>query len=151
MASRRRSDQRSRRAPAVPSAAPAAPVSPEAAYDALTHALDVSRRLRRPLTVLMVEVTDSGVAPRLDDLGRFLGETLRDSDGIWPIRHDRIIVLLADADALGSVSPVERIRARLGPEISGSLVLGQITVPPGADPDDVLSLAEDARMPLASG
>lgn len=135
----------------MPSAALAAPVSPEAAHEALSGALEVSRRLRRPLTVLMVEIADSEIAPRLDDLGRFLRETLRDSDGIWPIRHDRIIVLLADADALGSVSPVERIRARLGPDISRSLVLGQITVPPGADPYDVLSLAEDARLPLAPG
>ncbi len=135
----------------VPSAAPAAPVSPESAYEALTGALDISRRLRRPLTVLMVEIVDPESAPRLGDLGRFLSETLRDSDGVWPLRHDRIIVLLSDADALGRVSPVERIRARLGPDTSRSLVLGQITVPPGAEPDDVLSLVEDARMPLASG
>lgn len=150
MPSRRRSDQSPKRPPAVPSASPSAPLSPEAAYEALEQALAVSRTLRRPLTVLLVEIADPAAAPRLTDLARFLGETLRDSDGIWPIRHDRIVTLLADADARGSVSPIERIRGRLGPEVSGALVLGQITVPPGARADDVLSLAEGARMPLIS-
>lgn len=135
----------------MPSAPAASPVSTEAAHDALVEALEVARRLRRPLTVLLVEIADPAAAPRLAELTRFLGETLRDSDGVWPIRHDRILALLADADALGSVSPVERIRARLGPDVSGTLVLGQITVPPGAVADDVLSLAEDARIPLAPG
>ena len=149
MSSRRSSDRRSRGQPAVPSAPPAAPAAPEAAIEALADALAVCRRLRRPLTVLLVEIARPESAPRLPDLARFLGETLRDSDGVWPMRHDRVLAVLADADAQGSMPPVERIRERLGPGVAAALVLGQVTVPPGAQADDVLRLAEDARTPLA--
>lgn len=149
MPTRRRSDKRSSRQLTVQSPSPGTFADPEAAFTALEEAMGLARRWRRPLTVFLIEASGSD-APDLPRLSSFLIQTLRDTDAVWPIRQDRLLVILADADAAGATPPLERIRTGLGPEVAGALNLGRVTPPPGIGAHDVLDLAENARVSLST-
>jgi hypothetical protein len=99
-------------------------------WDALRRELDRARRYERPLA--LIQITPDGDAGGIDSAPRrrrFFGRaqadadaltllraTLRTGDEVWRV-HDRIFVMLPEADHHCAARLVERLRARLAPVI----------------------------------
>jgi hypothetical protein len=134
----------------APTPAPLGPADPEAVQRSIEAALDVARRLRRPVTLVALQVLAEGepgqrLLVRMADLVR---RTVRESDGVWRDGASTIVVLLADADGPKAEPALARIRLRLKSEGVRGIAMGRATPPPGIGAQALISLAHGDIRPI---
>lgn len=143
---RRRSDTREIGSPAFgPTPGGVGPPDPAGVARSIALALETSRRHRRPLTVVAMEVPDPG---DVDALGRFAGlvrSTVRDTDGLWRDGPGSLVLVLIDVDGPNSEPALARLRLRLRREGFGAALMGRASPAPGVSADDLLELARGDR------
>lgn len=101
-------------------------------WDALRRELDRARRYGRPLALIQVapagaKAQEEAKAPRRRFFSRggrgvdtvaLLRSELRTGDEVWRV-HERIFVLLPEADHFCAAALLDRLRARLAPVMAG--------------------------------
>ena len=141
---RRQSDGRPPLPVAIaPTPAPIGPPDAHAVQSSIEAALEVSRRLRRPVTLVALHVLAQGPAAeklllRMTDIVR---RTVRESDGVWRDGATTIVVLLADADGPKAEPALARIRLRLKSEGVRGIGMGRATPAPGIGAEALIGLA----------
>lgn len=148
---RRRSDARSAGPPAFgPTPGGIGPPDPAGVARSLELALETARRLRRPLTLVAMEVADDtdgeGAVTRVAALVR---STVRDTDGLWRDGTASLLLVLTDVDGPNSEPALARLRLRLRREGLGAVLMGRASPPPGISAADLLELARGDRRPVA--
>ena len=149
---RRQSDGRPPLPVAIaPTPAPLGPADARAVQTSIEAALEVSRRLRRPVTLVALHVLAQGPAAeklllRMADLVR---RTVRESDGVWRDGATTIVVLLADADGPKAEPALARIRLRLKSEGVRGIGMGRATPAPGIGAEALLGLAHGDTRPIS--
>ena len=144
---RRRADARPPRpAPFAPTTGALGPPDPEAVRRSVAAALEAARRMRRPLTLVLLEMDDPA---RLARVARLVRSTLRATDGVWRRDESSLALLLADADGPSAEPALARVRLRLRREgLAGAASMGRAAAAPGIAAEDLLELARADRRPL---
>ena len=127
----------------APTPAPLGPADPEAVQRSIEAALEVAKRLRRPVTLVALQVLAEGptgekLLGRMADIVR---RTVRESDGVWRDGAATIVVLLADADGPKAEPALARIRLRLKAEGVRGIAMGRATPAPGIGAEALIGLA----------
>ena len=147
---RRSSDQRATTTPALgPVPGGIGPPDPEGVTRSLTLALETSRRLRRPLTLVAMgvpEAAEPDMLPRVADLVR---STVRDTDGLWRDGPASLALVLADVDGPNCEPALARLRMRLRREGFGEALMGRASPAPGVSAPMLLELARGDLRPVA--
>jgi GGDEF domain-containing protein len=123
---------------------------PEGFSRSLTIALDASRRFRRPLTLVVLEIGEPGGEPALVQVADLVRRTVRGTDGVWRTGPSTLMVLLADADGPSAEPALARIRMRLKAETEVPVRMGRAAAPPGVAADVLAELARTDLRPLSS-
>lgn len=144
---RRRADARPPRpAPFAPTPGALGPPDPEAVRRSVAAALEAAHRMRRPLTLVVLELDDPA---QLALAARLVRSTLRESDGVWRRDESSLALLLADADGPSAEPALARVRLRLRREgLAGAASMGRAAAAPGIAAEDLLALARADRRPL---
>jgi hypothetical protein len=127
----------------APTPAPLGPADAQAVQHSIEAALEVSRRLRRPVTLVALQVIAQGPAAEklLVRMADIVKRTVRESDGVWRDGTTTIVVLLADADGPKAEPALARIRLRLKAEGVRGIGMGRATPAPGIGAEALLGLA----------
>ncbi len=148
---RRRTDAR---APAPrpfgPTVGASGAADPDGVRRSLEQALDTVRRMRRPLTLVALELPGA-TAPQVNRFTAIVRHTVRDTDGLWSDGPAGLILVLVDADGPNSEPALARLRMRLRSEGMGGALMGRAAPAPGITADDLLALARADRQPIARG
>ncbi len=115
----------------------------------LELAVDSSRRARRPLTLVSLELPLPADEPALSRLAAIVRRTVRDTDGVWRDGAAGLLLLLTDADGPNSEPALARLRMRLRSEGFGDLLMGRAAAAPGIAAVDLLGLARGDRRTIA--
>lgn len=147
---RRRSDTRDVATPAFgpPPGGVGAP-DPAGVARSIALALESSRRFRRPLTLVAMEVPDPGDADALGRFASLVRSTVRDTDGLWRDGPGSLVLVLIDVDGPNSEPALARLRLRLRREGFGAALMGRASPAPGVAADDLLELARGDRRSVA--
>jgi hypothetical protein len=140
---RRKGDARSPQAPPFgPTPGDVGSPDPAGVLRSIEHALEAARRLRRPMTLVCLELTEPADERRVSRVATLVRRTVRDTDGVWRDGAASLIVLLTDADGPNSEPALARIRLRLrGEKINGGVMMGRAAPPPGLPAEELLALA----------
>jgi hypothetical protein len=140
---RRRADARSPQPPPFgPTPGGVAAPDPAGVMRSIEHALEAGRRLRRPMTLVCVEMTDPADEARVSRVATLVRRTVRDTDGVWRDGPASLVVLLTDCDGPNSEPALARIRLRLkGEKVNGGVMMGRAAPPPGLPAGELLALA----------
>lgn len=147
---RRRSDARASQAPAfgpIPDAL--GPPDPAGVVRSVELALEATRRLRRPLTLVALEMAAAAGERDLGRVATLVRSTVRGTDGLWRDGPASLVVVLSDVDGPRSEPVLARLRMRLRREGYGATLMGRASPPPGIGALDVLDLARLDRRPVA--
>ena len=134
----------------APTPAPLGPADPAAVQRSIEAALDVARRLRRPVTLVALQVLAEGSAGEklLGRMADIVRRTVRESDGVWRDGAATIVVLLADADGPKAEPALARIRLRLKAEGVRGIAMGRATPAPGIEAGALIGLAHGDIRPI---
>ncbi len=139
---RRKADGREVAAPAFgPTPGGMGPADPAGVARSIDLALEASRRSRRPLTLVAMEVPEGTDAEGLVRFAGLVRSTVRDTDGLWRDGQGSLVLLLADVDGPGCEPALARLRLRLRREGFGSALMGRASPAPGIGSLDLLELA----------
>ena len=143
---RRRGDARRPQArPFGPTPGALGPPDAAAMMRSLEHALASARRMRRPITLVVLELAhpaDGDALARVADLVR---RTVRDTDGIWRDGRCGLALVLMDADGPTGEPALARLRMRLRSEGLRGVLMGRAAAAPGIGAADLLDLAREDR------
>ncbi len=142
---RRKTDLRPRSALFGPTPGAIEPVDRESFLKSLDHALDASRRGRRFVTLIVVDVQDPVTEAVIAKLSAIVRHMIRETDAMWRTSVRSLTVLLADADGPSAEPAVARLRLRLRAESPSALGIGRATAAPGIDPMELIDLAKSDR------
>lgn len=142
---RRKTDLRPRSALFGPTPGAIEPVDRESFLKSLDHALDASRRGRRFVTLIVVDVQDPVTEAVIAKLSAIVRHMIRETDAMWRTSVRSLTVLLADADGPSAEPAVARLRLRLRAESPSALAIGRATAAPGIDPMELIDLAKSDR------
>ena len=149
---RRRSDARRPQArPFGPTPGGLGPPDPAAVMRSLEQAVGSARRMRRPVTLVALEVpapVDEVELARVADLVR---RTVRDTDGLWRDGLGGLALVLMDADGPNCEPVLARLRLRLRSDGLGSVLMGRAAAAPGIGAADLLGLAHEDRRTISYG
>lgn len=145
---RRRSDARARPTSAFgPASDGIGAADPDGAARSVALALETSRRLRRPLTVVAMEASDPSDEEALARVASLVRVTVRDTDGLWRDGPGSLVVVLADVDGPNSEPALARLRLRLRREGFGQTLMGRASPAPGISAVALLEIARgDLRL-----
>jgi hypothetical protein len=147
---RRSSDQRASQAPTFgPTPTGIGPPDPEGVSRSLELALETARRLRRPLTLVAMEVPATTGPDTLGRVAELVRSTVRDTDGLWRDGPGSLALVLVDVDGPGCEPALARLRLRLRREGFGEALMGRASPAPGVSAADLLELARGDRRPVA--
>ncbi len=147
---RRSSDARVTAAPAFgPTPGGIGPPDPAGVARSIALALEASRRHRRPLTVVVMDVPEPSDADALAQVAALVRTTVRDTDGLWCDGPGSLVLVLVDVDGPNSEPALARLRLRLRREGFGAARMGRASPAPGVGADDLLQLARGDRRPVA--
>jgi GGDEF domain-containing protein len=124
------------------------PVDREAFLKSLDHALDASRRGRRFVTLIVIDMTDPVTEAAVSQLAAIVRHMIRETDAMWRTGIRSLTVLLADADGPSAEPAVARLRLRLRADAPTALSVGRATAAPGVDPTTLIDLAKSDRRPV---
>lgn len=146
---RRKTDLRPKAALFGPTPGVVEPVDRESFLKSLDHALEASRRGRRFVTLVVVDLQpDASDA----DVARLLLATrhmIRETDAMWRTSARSLTILLADADGPSAEPAVARLRLRLRAEAKVPLLIGRATAAPGIDTRTLIDLAKADRVEVS--
>lgn len=123
---------------------------PDGVRRSLEQALDTVRRMRRPLTLVALELPGAP-APQVNRFTAIVRHTVRDTDGLWSDGPAGLILVLVDADGPNSEPALARLRMRLRSEGMGGALMGRAAPAPGISAEDLLALARADRQPISRG
>jgi len=148
---RRSADARSAGPPAFgPTPGDVGPPDPAGVTRSLELALETSRRLRRPLTLVAMEVPDDELrGDAVTRVAALVRSTVRDTDGLWRDGTGSLVLVLSDVDGPNCEPALARLRLRLRREGFGAALMGRASPPPGISAADLLELARGDRRPVA--
>lgn len=142
---RRKTDLRPRSALFGPTPGAVEPVDRESFLKSLDHALDASRRGRRFVTLVVVDLLPDASEETVGRLVTVVRRMIRETDAMWRTAPRSITILLADADGPSAEPAVARIRLRLRADAPAPLWIGRATAAPGIDPMTLIDLAKADR------
>lgn len=142
---RRKTDLRPRSALFGPTPGAVEPVDREAFLKSLDHALDASRRGRRFVTLIVIDMQDPVTEIAVSQLVAIVRHMIRETDAMWRTGVRSLTVLLADADGPSAEPAVARLRLRLRADAPTPLSVGRATAAPGVDPMTLIDLAKADR------
>jgi hypothetical protein len=142
---RRKTDLRPRSALFGPTPGAAEPVDRAAFLKSLDHALEASRRGRRFVTLVVLDLAPEAAEAQMARLVAIVRPMIRETDAMWRTAARSVTILLADADGPSAEPAVARLRLRLRSEGPGPLRIGRATAPPGIDPATLIDLATADR------
>lgn len=143
---RRRSDARTTAPPAFgPTPGGIGPPDPAGVARSLELALETSRRTRRPLTLIAMDVPDPSDAEALARVAALVRSTVRDTDGLWRDGPGSLVLVLVDVDGPNCEPALARLRLRLRREGFGEALMGRASPAPGISAADLLDLARGDR------
>jgi hypothetical protein len=142
---RRKTDLRPRSALFGPTPGAVEPVDRESFLKSLDHALDASRRGRRFVTLVVVDIGDPMTEAVVSKLAASVRHMIRETDAMWRTGTRSLTVLLADADGPSAEPAVARLRLRLRGDSPAPLSIGRATAAPGVDPMTLIDLAKADR------
>lgn len=145
---RRKTDLRPRSALFGPTPGAVEPVDREAFLKSLDHALDASRRGRRFVTLIVIDMNDPVTEAAVSQLAAIVRHMIRETDAMWRTGLRSLTVLLADADGPSAEPAVARLRLRLRADAPTPLSVGRATAAPGVDPTTLIDLAKSDRRPV---
>lgn len=149
---RRRGDARRPRArPFGPTPGGLAPPDPAGVMRSLENAVAEARRMRRPVTLVALEVPDAHDEQALARVADLVRRTMRDTDGLWRDGPGGLALVLLDADGPGCEPALARLRLRLRGEGLGGVLMGRAAAAPGIGAADLLELARDDRRAISYG
>lgn len=149
---RRRSDARRPQArPFGPSPGALGPPDPDGVTRSLELAIESSRRMRRPITIVSLELPPPADERTLSRVAGSVRSTVRDTDGLWHDGTASLIVVLTDADGPNSEPALARLRLRLCAEGFGAVLMGRAAAAPGISATALLGLARDERRTISYG
>lgn len=149
---RRRSDARRPQVrPFGPTPGALGPPDPEGVTRSLELAIVSSRRMRRPITLVSLELPPPVDEPALARIAASVRSTVRDTDGLWRDGPASLILVLTDADGPNSEPALARLRLRLRAEGFGVVRMGRAAAAPGISAADLLDLARDERRSISYG
>ncbi len=142
---RRKTDLRPRSALFGPTPGPVEPVNREAFLKSLDHALDASRRGRRFVTLVVVDLEQDSAEELISRLANVVRHMIRETDAMWRTGKKSFTILLADADGPNAEPVVARLRLRMRTEAKAPMSIGRATAAPGIDPMTLIDLAKADR------
>jgi len=143
---RRSSDARARQTPAFgPTPGGIGPADPDGVARSLALALETSRRLRRPLTLVAMEAPDPSDEEALSRVASLVRSTVRDTDGLWRDGPGSLVIVLTDVDGPNSEPALARLRLRLRREGFGQALMGRASPAPGISAAALLEIARGDR------
>ena len=145
---RRKTDLHPRSALFGPTPGAVEPVDRESFMKSLDHALDASKRGRRFVTLVMVELDAPTTDAVVGRTATVLRRMIRETDAMWRTDKRVFTILLADADGPSAEPAVARLRLRLIGELPGPASVGRATAAPGIAPDVLVDLARSDQRPL---
>jgi len=149
---RRRSDaRRPQPVPFGPTPGRIGPPDPAGVLRSLELALESARRLRRPLTLVALELPSPLDERALAEVAGLVRRTVRDTDGLWRDGERSMVLLLTDADGPNSEPALARLRLRLRRERQGDVRMGRAAPPPGIGAEALLALAREDCRPISYG
>jgi hypothetical protein len=125
------------------------PADPAGVMRSITFALESARRLRRPMTLVSLEIPAPGDEHILADVADLVRRTVRESDGVWRDGECSLVLLLTDADGPSSEPALARIRLRLKSRGLVDVTMGRAAPPPGLPAEELLLLARQEARPIA--
>lgn len=111
----------------------------------LEHALDASRRGRRFVTLVLVDLQPDATEELVSRLATSVRHMIRETDAMWRTGPRTLTILLADADGPSAEPAVARLRLRLRADAKAPLSIGRATAAPGIDPLALIDLAKADR------
>ena len=145
---RRKTDLRPRSALFGPTPGAIEPVDRESFLKSLDHALDASRRGRRFVTLIVVDLLPEATEQMVSTLVGAVRRMIRETDAMWRTGARSVCILLADADGPSAEPAVARIRLRLRSDAGQTVYVGRATAAPGVDPRTLIDLAKADRREL---
>jgi GGDEF domain-containing protein len=142
---RRKTDLRPRGALFGPTPGTIEPVDTEAFLKSLDHALDASRRDRRFVTLIVLDLEPGAADDVVSRLATIVRHMIRETDAMWRTAARTFTLLLADADGPSAEPVVARLRLRLRSDSPWPLSMGRATAAPGVDPMTLIDLAKADR------
>jgi hypothetical protein len=117
----------------------------------LELAIESARRMRRPMTIVSLELPPPPDEQALSRVVASVRSTVRDTDGLWRDGRTSLIIVLTDADGPNSEPALARLRLRLRGEGFGAVLMGRAAAAPGITASDLLDLARDERRTISFG
>lgn len=145
---RRKTDLRPRSALFGPTPGAIEPVETDAFLRSLDHALEASRRGRRFLTLIVLDLEATSTESDLGRVATIVRHMIRETDAMWRTGKRNLTILLADADGPSAEPVVARLRLRLRADAPAPLQIGRATAAPGIDPLGLIDLAKADRRVL---
>jgi len=142
---RRKTDLRPRSALFGPTPGAVEPVDRESFLRSLDHALEASRRGRRFVTLVVVDLQPDAPEAEVGRLITAVRHMIRETDAMWRTASRGLTILLADADGPSAEPAVARLRLRMRTEAKAPLMIGRATAAPGIDPRTLIELAKADR------
>ncbi len=149
---RRRSDARRPQArPFGPTPGGLGPPDPAGVLRSLEHAVGSARRMRRPVTLVVLQLPSPVDEPALARVADLVRRTVRDTDGIWRDGPGGLALVLMDADGPNCEPVLARLRLRLRSDGLGAVLMGRAAAAPGIGAADLLDLAHEDRRAISHG
>jgi len=147
---RRKTDLRPRSALFGPTPGGIEPVDIESFYKSLDHALDASRRDRRFVTLVVLDMEAGAADDAVARLATIVRHMVRETDAMWRTAPRSFTLLLADADGPSAEPVVARLRLRLRSDAPWPMSMGRATAAPGVDPMTLIDLAKADRQEIVA-
>lgn len=149
---RRRTDaRRPQPRPFGPTPPVLGPPDPEGVTRSLEHALGSARRMRRPITLVVLEVPSPVDEPALARVADLVRRTVRDTDGLWRDGPAGLALVLIDADGPNCEPVLARLRLRLRSDGLRAVLMGRAAAAPGIGATDLLDLAREDLRAISPG
>ncbi len=142
---RRKTDLRPRSALFGPTPGALEPVDTESFLKSLDHALDASRRNRRFVTLVVLDLEPGATEDLIARLATIVRNTIRETDAMWRTAPRSFTLLLADADGPSAEPAVARLRLRLRSGAPWPMSMGRATAAPGVSTTTLIDLAKADR------
>lgn len=114
-------------------------------------ALTAAQRMRRPITLVSLEVPEPVDEKALGAVAVLARSTVRDTDGLWRDGSATLVIVLTDCDGPNSEPALARLRLRLRAEGHGAVLMGRAAAAPGISAPDLLEMARDDRRVISYG
>jgi hypothetical protein len=142
---RRKTDLRPKSALFGPTPGAVEPVDRESFLKSLDHALEASRRGRRFVTLVVVDLQPDAPEAEVGRMITAVRHMIRETDAMWRTATRSLTILLADADGPSAEPAVARLRLRMRAETKVPLMVGRATAAPGIDPRTLIDIAKADR------